>query len=75
MNKPMISEEISVEVNGTTRAIAGGSTVAALLAAMGVEATRVAVERNHDVVPRKDYDQTVLAAGDHLEVVGFVGGG
>jgi thiamine biosynthesis protein ThiS len=75
MNKPVISEEISVEVNGTTRTIAGGSTVAGLLAAMGVEATRVAVERNHDVVPRKDYDRTVLAAGDHLEVVGFVGGG
>jgi thiamine biosynthesis protein ThiS len=75
MNKAVSSEEISVEVNGTTRTIAAGSTVAALLAAMGVEATRVAVERNHDVVPRKDYDRTVLAAGDHLEVVGFVGGG
>ena len=49
--------------------------MSALLAALGVEPTRVAVERNHDVVPRRDYDRTVLAAGDHLEVVGFVGGG
>lgn len=71
----MTGQEISVEVNGTERALPAGSTVSALLAALGVEPTRVAVERNHDVVPRRDYDRTVLAAGDHLEVVGFVGGG
>lgn len=66
---------ISVELNGAARTVAAGTTLAALIAELGLEPTRVAVERNHDVVPRKDYDQTILAAGDHLEVVGFVGGG
>jgi len=66
---------ISVELNGATRTVAVGTTLAALIADLGLEPTRVAVELNHDVVRRKDYDQTILAAGDHLEVVGFVGGG
>ena len=68
-------ETISLEINGKARTVARGTTVAALLAELGLEPTRVAVERNHDVVPRKDYERTILAAGDHLEVVGFVGGG
>jgi len=66
---------ISVELNGATRTVAAGTTLAALIAELGLEPTRVAVERNHDVVLRKDYDRTILTAGDHLEVVGFVGGG
>jgi len=68
-------ETISLELNGKPRTVSRGTTVAALLAELGVEPTRVAVERNHDIVPRKDYERTILAAGDHLEVVGFVGGG
>jgi thiazole synthase len=66
---------ISVELNGEARTVAAGTTVAGLLAELGLEAARVAVERNHDVVPKRDYDQTILATGDHLEVVAFVGGG
>ncbi len=68
-------ETILLELNGASRAVKPGTTVAALLAELGLESGRVAVERNHDVVPRRDYERTILAAGDHLEVVGFVGGG
>lgn len=67
--------DIEISVNGKSRVVPTGTTVAGLLAALGIERGRVAVERNHDVVPRKDYDQVTLAAGDRLEVVAFVGGG
>ena len=70
-----MDETIVIQVNGSARTVKRGTSVAALLGELGVEAGRVAVERNHDVVPRKDYDRTLLAAGDQLEVVGFVGGG
>jgi sulfur carrier protein len=66
---------IAISVNGADREIPPGTTVAGLLALLGVERGRVAVERNHDVVPRKDYDAVTLAAGDRLEIVAFVGGG
>jgi thiazole synthase/sulfur carrier protein len=68
-------DEISIRVNGEARSVKRGTTVAALLGELGVETGRVAVERNHDVVPRREYERTILAAGDRLEVVAFVGGG
>jgi sulfur carrier protein len=66
---------IDVEVNGALRPIAAGTTVATLLAELGLADRRVAVERNREVVPRAEHARTVLAAGDRLEVVTFVGGG
>lgn len=69
------TETMVVTVNGTARVVTSGTTVAALLRELGAEPGRVAVERNQDVVPRAQHDQTLLEAGDRLEVVGFVGGG
>ena len=70
-----MDETISIRLNGAARDVKRGATVATLLGELGLENGRVAVERNHDVVPRKEYERTLLAAGDHVEVVGFVGGG
>jgi len=36
---------------------------------------RIAVERNEEIVPKAKYAETVLADGDVVEVVNFVGGG
>jgi thiamine biosynthesis protein ThiS len=68
-------EPIEITVNGKARQVPAGATVGALLADLGIERRRVAVERNLDIVPRAAYDDVVLAAGDRLEVVAFVGGG
>jgi thiamine biosynthesis protein ThiS len=62
-------------LNGETRAIAPETTLAALLEELGLDARQVAVERNLEIVPRADYAETKLVAGDRLEVVTFVGGG
>jgi sulfur carrier protein len=64
-----------VHVNGEAREVPEGTTVAGLIAQLGMGAGPVAVERNREVVPRADHATTVLAADDHLEVVHFVGGG
>jgi sulfur carrier protein len=66
---------ISVTVNGEPRALPAGSTVADLVAALGLVPTQVAVERNKELVRRADHGATVLTAGDRLEVVTFFGGG
>ena len=62
-------------VNGEERDVAEGSTIRALLDELDLGAGPVAVERNGDVVPRKEHASTVLAEGDRIEVVHFVGGG
>ncbi len=63
-----------VWINGEPRD-AAGQTVAQCLAEMAGTLGRVAVERNGEIVPRDRYAQTVLADGDRVEVVRFVGGG
>ena len=37
--------------------------------------TRIAVEINEEIVPKADYDKTIIKEGDIIEVVSFVGGG
>ncbi len=67
---------LDIILNGRQHRIAvPGTTVATLLGDLKVANKRVAVERNLDVVPRDTYDQVVLAEGDRIEVVAFVGGG
>ena len=63
-----------VKVNGVELDIAG-KTVAEYLATTDYDHKRIAVERNGDIVFKLQYGTTVLADGDSLEVVSFVGGG
>lgn len=62
-------------INGETRAIASGSSLADLLRELALDPRTVAVERNLEIVPRSEYATCVLEGGDRLEVVTFVGGG
>ncbi|RMG10921.1 MAG: sulfur carrier protein ThiS [Deltaproteobacteria bacterium] len=66
---------MTVTLNGEPRQVPAGLTVAALLEHLGIQASRVAVERNGAVVQRAHHGETLVEAGDTLEVVRFVGGG
>ncbi|WP_240046931.1 sulfur carrier protein ThiS [Paracraurococcus ruber] len=66
---------ITVTVNGEAREIPAPATVADLLALIGLDTRKVAVERNLEIVPRSTYAATALEAGDQLEIVHFIGGG
>ncbi len=63
-----------VKINGTA-CKAAKKTLREYLESAGYDIGRVAVERNGEIVPKADYETTVLADGDELEVVRFVGGG
>lgn len=67
--------ELQLSVNGKPRCLPAGTTVSGLLQALGLSSQQVAVERNGQVVPRRQHEATELASGDALEVVTFVGGG
>ena len=66
---------MQIAINGEIREVPDGSTVAALLALLGIKAPRVAVEVNEAVVTRDRHAEHVLHAGDSVEIVAFVGGG
>ncbi len=70
-----MTDRIEITLNGDLRRIAPGATIAALLAELDLNAAKVAVERNRSIVPRSTFGVQLLAAGDNLEVVHFVGGG
>ena len=62
-------------VNGETREAPDQATLADLLASLGIDGRRVAVEHNREIAPKSLWSQIVLAEGDELEIVQFVGGG
>ncbi len=62
-------------LNGQPHASPDPCSLAQLLAQIGVEPRRVAVERNEQLVRRAEYERTDLQDGDRIEVVTLVGGG
>lgn len=66
---------ITITVNGEQREAKPGSTVTDLLQEMGLDAGRVAIERNLEILSRPDWQKTSVQPGDHYEIVQFVGGG
>jgi thiamine biosynthesis protein ThiS len=66
---------ISIHPNGEARQVPEDITLAALVGWLELPADRVAVERNLEIVPRNQWNETMIGEGDRLEVVHFVGGG
>ena len=68
-------QTIGFTVNGEARRCAPGTTLAQLLGSAGAGRRPVAIECNGQIVPRSQHAATAIRAGDHIEVVGAVGGG
>jgi thiamine biosynthesis protein ThiS len=66
---------VTISLNGEPYELDVPLSVTALLARLGIDPRRVAVEHNTVVVRRALFDETVIDAGDQVEIVNFVGGG
>ena len=66
---------MDVVVNGKKVEFREPITVAELLAQHHLHPTRVAVELNREILPRKEYSSAQIKSGDQIEIVTFVGGG
>jgi thiamine biosynthesis protein ThiS len=66
---------MKITVNGEEQDFAAGLTIEFLLTELGLKPERLAVELNGRIVRRAEWSSTVLAAGDRVEIVHFVGGG
>ena len=66
---------LQVQINGEPRRVIAGSTIAALVAEIGLDPVRVAVERNLEIVPRSTLATVAVEDGDAFEIVHCVGGG
>ncbi len=66
---------MTIRLNGETHELSGPMTISELLAGLGIDPRRVAVEHNLRIIKRDRYAETTIAAGDEIEIVNFVGGG
>ncbi len=66
---------MQITLNGEPHELQAPLTVDGLLASLGIDGRRVAVERNLVVVRRALYATEVVTDGDEVEIVNFVGGG
>jgi thiamine biosynthesis protein ThiS len=66
---------LAIRLNGQDTEVPAGTTLAALVSALGKNPQAVAIERNGDIVPRARFTDVTVEAGDALEVVMFVQGG
>jgi thiazole synthase len=66
---------IQVTINGEARQFDQPLNVSALLDDLGIDAKKVALERNLEIVPKSAYRSMLVGNGDQLEIVHFIGGG
>lgn len=71
----MHSPQIHIRVNGEQRLARRGLTLFELIAELGLDPQRIAVELNRAILRRPQWQERILADGDSLEIVEFVGGG
>lgn len=66
---------IEITINGDSHKVEQGLSLAELLQNLKLDPTKVAIERNLEIVPKSTYQNINLLRGDRLEIVHFIGGG
>ena len=66
---------LHVTINGEPRTLQPGLSLHELLAGLGLNPAKIALERNLEIVPRSEYGAVRVAEGDRYEIVHFIGGG
>ena len=66
---------MTIFVNAEKRDVPDGLSVAALVAHLGLHPSRIAVERNLEILPRSRWGDTMIELNDRYEIVQLVGGG
>jgi sulfur carrier protein len=69
------TKTIQVVVNGKPRDVPAGANIVSLLQILEIDAARVAVELNREIVRKPEWESTALNDGARVEIVWFVGGG
>jgi sulfur carrier protein len=70
-----MSGVVTIVLNGDPLEVPEHSGILDLLAQLGQDPRAVAIERNGEILPRREYADTRIAAGDRFELVHFVQGG
>ncbi len=64
-----------MKVNGKELTISAAITLTEFLLQADYQISRIAVEMNGEIIPKKEYETVQLHDADVLEIITFVGGG
>jgi sulfur carrier protein len=64
-----------LKVNGKTLTVSEAVTLTDFLVKTGYEISKIAVEINGEIIPKREYATVQLHDDDALEIVTFMGGG
>jgi sulfur carrier protein len=62
-------------INGESRELDEGISIAQMLEQSDLAAKRIAVEVNEQIIPKGRHAQTLLHDGDKIEIIHAIGGG
>ncbi len=68
-------KKITIAVNGEKKEIQEGLTIEELLGLMEIKSKMLVVEKNKEIIDKKNYVIEAVKEGDSFEIVGFFGGG
>jgi len=66
---------MKIILNGNEAFLDENLSVNALIANLELDPKIVAIEKNREIVPASEYQDSVICEGDKIEIVQFVGGG
>lgn len=66
---------MNIMINGEPRTLEDDLNLQQLIAMLGLENRRLAIEVNQAIVPRSEHANTILTQGDKVEIVQAIGGG
>ena len=72
---PNNSDHITLQVNGESRTCSAQTSLPQLLEQLGLNPRLIAVEYNGEILHRQFWTETLMQAGDKIEIVTIVGGG
>lgn len=66
---------MTLTVNGNTTSFQEIKTLTDLLVTLNLDPETVVVEHNTTIIQSESFDSVLLAEGDQIEIIRFVGGG
>ena len=71
----MTKKKIQVFINGIKNSCWERTSLTSLLKDLNIDNDGIAIEINYSVIPKSQYEDTIIKNNDKMEIVQFIGGG
>lgn len=72
---PNANTSFTIRLNGEPHEVSTDARLITLIEGLKLNRRRIAIEINHEIVPKARWAEVTLSPNDTVEIVNFVGGG